>query len=83
MTPCHSAASEMPLWEAIDPPLWWPVIADYVVADRHLDDGTRQHMVRGHVEPGRVVRSAQIIGQADCPDAKYRDEKSHLSDCSN
>lgn len=52
-------------WERVAPPYYWAEIDDYVIADRHLPDGTRQHMVRGTVEPGRVVRNAQIIGHAE------------------
>jgi len=66
-------------WQRVDPPLWWEPIQDHVIADRHLADGTRQHMVRGHVEAGRVVRNAQIIGLADHPQAEFSDELSHLS----
>lgn len=70
--------SAMP-WERIDPPILWPQFGNYIVADRHLPDGTRQHMIHGHVEPGRVFNNAQIIGEADCPDARYSSQKSHLS----
>lgn len=67
-------------WQRIEPPLYWHAIKDHIVADRCLPDGTRQHMVRGHTAPGRVVCSAQIIGLADCPEAQYSAELSHLSE---
>jgi len=71
-------ADVMP-WERADPPLWWPALKDLVIADHHLPDGTRQHMVRGHVEPGLVVSNAQVIGEANCPGAPFSPMKSHLS----
>ncbi len=64
-------------WQRVEPPLWWPAIQDHIIADGHL--GTlRAHMVRGHVEPGRIVANAHVIGQADWPDAVYSDVPSHL-----
>lgn len=66
-------------WERVDPPIFWPQYGNYIVADRHLPDGTRQHMVQGHVKPGRVLNNAQIIGEADCPETRYSSQKSHLS----
>ncbi len=52
-------------WEYFDHPIYWNEINDFVIADRHLPDGMRQHMVKGHVESGKVVCNAQIIGQDD------------------
>jgi hypothetical protein len=51
-------------WEYFNPPYYWQEINGEVIADRTLPDGTRQHMVRGHVTPGMVVCNAQIVGQA-------------------
>ncbi len=65
--PVFAEGSDVMNWEYFDEPVFWEKIDDYVIADRHLPDGTRQHMVRGHVEPGRVVANAQIIGQDDAP----------------
>lgn len=67
------------LWERVVPPLWWPKAGMHVVADRHLSDGTRQHMVQGSVAPGLVVGNAEVVGEADVPDAHYSDKLSHLS----
>lgn len=65
-------------WQRVDPPLWWEDIGDFIIADGFL--GTlRAHMVRGHVEPGRVVKNAHIIGKADWPNALYSATASHLS----
>lgn len=77
------ANNEAMLWERVTPPLWWPAAQQYVVADRHLPDGTRQHMVKGHVEPGLVIANAQVIGVDDVPGAKFSDTPSHLSASSN
>lgn len=52
-------------WDKLDPPVWWEAIKDFVIADRHLPDGTRQHMVRGNVAPGLVVNNAQVIVEDD------------------
>lgn len=76
----ESIAEEMKelLWERVEPPLWWPAAEDHIIADGAL--GTlRAHMVRGQVEPGRVVDNAHVIGQADWPNARYSDTPSHLS----
>jgi len=66
------------LWRRVDPPIWWAAIQDHVIADGAL--GTmRAHMVRGHVEPGRIVANCHVIGEADWPNALYSDVPSHLS----
>lgn len=66
-------------WERVEPPLWWPKAGMYVVADRHLPDGTRQHMVPGSVAPGLVIANAEIVGEADVPSAQFSDRLSDLS----
>lgn len=66
-------------WERVIPPLWWPAAKANVIADRHLPDGTRQHMVKGRVEPGLVIQNAQVVGEDDSPDAPYSDHLSRLS----
>lgn len=67
-------------WERVVPPVFWKEFGGYVVADRHLPDGTRQHMVQGHVEPGLVVANAQVVGEEDCVGAVFSDKLSHLSE---
>jgi len=65
-------------WQRVEPPIWWGDIGDFIIADGCL--GTlRAHMVRGHVEPGRVVKNAHIIGRADWPNALFSDTASHQS----
>jgi hypothetical protein len=66
-------------WERVKPPLWWPAAASFIVADRHLPDGTRQHMVEGHVQPGMVISNAEVIGELDAPKAEFSSQPSHLS----
>jgi len=66
-------------WERVKPPLWWPAAKTDVIADRHLPDGTRQHMVKGRVEPGLVIQNAQVVGEDDVPDAQFSEHLSHLS----
>lgn len=66
-------------WQRVDPPVKWKAANAFIVADRHLPDGTRQHMVRGSVPPGRVVNNAQVIGQDDVPGAEFSATPSHLS----
>ena len=46
-------------WEEISPPLWWPAARCHIVADRHLPDGTRQHMVEGRTSPGFLIGNAR------------------------
>lgn len=52
-------------WTRLEPPFFWALLGDEVIADRHLPDGVRQHLVRGTVQPGKVLANAQILGQAD------------------
>lgn len=52
-------------WEYLNPPVHWEALGADVIADRCLPDGTRQHLVRGHVAPGTVIDNAQVVGQAD------------------
>lgn len=66
-------------WERVAPPLWWPAAGRHIVADRHLPDGTRQHMVEGSVEAGVVLANAQVLGATDQPDAEFSATLSHLS----
>jgi len=66
-------------WERVIPPIPWRAAKAVIVADRHLPDGTRQHMVKGSVQPGLVVANAQVIGQDDVPDAEFASVLSHLS----
>lgn len=67
-------------WLRVAPPIWWPAAAMYIVADRHLPDGTRQHMVEGHVPEGLVIDNAQVIGEADMPDTRFDVRLSPLSE---
>jgi len=48
-------------WTKIDPPFWWKEINAYVVADRHLPDGTRQHLVKGYTGSAIEVNNAKLI----------------------
>lgn len=66
-------------WQCVNPPIKWTAVEAVIVADRHLPDGTRQHMVRGSVAPGRVVNNAQVIGEDDVPDADFSPDQSRLS----
>lgn len=66
-------------WERVTPPIPWPAANAVIVADRHLPDGTRQHMVQGGAQPGRVVANAQVIGEDDSPHAEFATVVSHLS----
>jgi len=67
-------------WERVSPPLPWAAADALVVADRHLPDGTRQHMVRGSAVPGLVVANAQVIGEDDTPQAEFSTIASYLSE---
>lgn len=51
-------------WQPVNPPHWWPAAGAFVVADRHLPDGTRQHMVQGQVRPGLVIGNAQVFSES-------------------
>lgn len=66
-------------WERVVPPVYWAAANAIIVADRHLPDGTRQHLVRGSVSPGLVVANAQVLGEADVPLAEFSSVTSHLS----
>lgn len=86
MVPLHltapgagSTTDEAMPWERVSPPVWWETGQVFVVADRCLPDGTRQHMVPGHVPSGVVIGNAQVIGEADVPGAQFSEKPSHLS----
>lgn len=66
-------------WQRVSPPIPWKAAKAVVVADRHLPDGTRQHMVRGSVPVGLVIANAQVIGEDDAPQAEFSEALSHLS----
>ena len=66
-------------WERVTPSIYWPAANAEVIADRHLPDGTRQHMIRGKTPPVRIVENAEIIGEDDAPDAEFSSQPSHLS----
>lgn len=66
-------------WERVDPPVFWPKANAEIIADRHLPDGTRQHMIRGKTPAVRIVDNAEVVGQDDAPDAEYSSAPSHLS----
>jgi hypothetical protein len=66
-------------WERVQPPIWWPAAGRNLVADRHLPDGMRQHMVDGSVQAGTVIANAQVIGAHDVPDARFSPTLSNLS----
>ncbi len=66
-------------WERVVPPIPWIRANRVIVADRHLPDGTRQHMVAGTVVAGLVVANAQVIGQDDVPHAEFSVTPSPLS----
>ncbi len=66
-------------WQRVIPPIQWDAAQALIVADRHLPDGTRQHMVPGSVPAGRVVANAQVIGEVDVPLAEFASVPSHLS----
>lgn len=57
--------ADFPPWGYLTPPFFWKAFGAEVIADRHLPDGTRQHLVRGHVPQGTVVSNAQVFGQDD------------------
>lgn len=73
------AAQETMDWERIEPPIWWPAAGRFIMADRTLPDGTRQHMVQGRVTHGTVIANAEVIGADDAPDAAFSESLSHLS----
>lgn len=66
-------------WERVNPPIWWPEADRYIVADRHLADGTRQHMVESTVAAGTVIANAQVVAESDAADAEFSAQLSHLS----
>ena len=52
-------------WKFIDPPKWSADLADFIVADRILPDGTEQLMIRGTVGGSKFVKGAQLVGLDD------------------
>ena len=78
---CNFADDELPGWERVEPPIWWGKANAFVIADRFLPDGTRQHIVSGHVETGTVIANANVFGQMDLEYShlKFAETLSHLS----
>lgn len=76
MTSVHGEfdPDEVQSWRRIDPPYWWAKANAYVIGDRHLPDGTRQHLTLGKQDSGRVVANAQVFGVEDCPVQKFFEE---------
>lgn len=62
---------DAPLWARISPPYFWEQAQLHVVGDRHLDDGTRQHLVLEEVQPGLVINNAQVFSEKEFPQAEY------------
>lgn len=52
-------------WERLEVPLWWPEAGRFVIGDRHLADGRRQHLVMGTVPAGTAIAEADVIGADD------------------
>lgn len=63
-------------WERVDPPFWWSAAKRYVVGDRHLSNGVRQHLVQGSVPMGTIISNAEVIGEADLPLAEFSNKAS-------
>lgn len=55
-------------WSRFDSPTLWR--GWWVVGDRHLPDGTRQHLVRGEVPDELVINNAHIIGEKNINEQK-------------
>lgn len=67
-------------WMRVEPPLWWPRAGKFIVADRHLPDGTRQHMVAGKMPDGCVIANAEILGEDSLKEpVLFSTTPSHLS----
>ena len=65
-------------WQRVIPKLYWEKANAYIVADRFMNDGTRQHMIQGSVTKGTVIANAEVIGEAD-GEYEFADKLSHLS----
>lgn len=48
-------------WEVLDPPYYWERYNLTIIADRHKEDGTRQHVVLEPVSKGTVLNNAEIL----------------------
>ena len=64
--------SDAPPWQVLSPAYAWKEHNLLVLADRHLLDGTRQHLVAGSVPPGLQLSNAQIFGYDDLVAAGVR-----------
>lgn len=58
-------------WQRAKGPIYWPEAGLWVVADRHLPCGTREHVVQGSVPKGLVVGNANVIGEDDVGPVDY------------
>ena len=50
-------------WNVIEPAYYWARHNLYVLADRHLPNGRRQHIVKGKIKPNTVLDNADIFGE--------------------
>lgn len=48
-------------WDVLDPPWFWPKHNLTILADRHKEDGTRQHVVLEPVVKGTMLDNAEIL----------------------
>ena len=49
-------------WEILDTSIYAEGFNDWIVADRHLPNGIRQHVIKGKVPEVRVWHNAEIFG---------------------
>jgi len=49
-------------WEFLDTPIYAEGLNDWVIADRYLPSGIRQHVMKGEVPKGTVWQNAEIFG---------------------
>ncbi len=66
--------SDVMKWHRCVPQIPWKLANALIIADRHLPNGVRQHMVKGSAQAGLVVANAQVIGQDDVPEAEFYKE---------
>jgi hypothetical protein len=65
-------------WQRVVHKLYRKQTKAYIVADRHLPNGVRQHMTEGTVPSGTIISNAEVIGESDGKH-EFAEKLSHLS----
>lgn len=64
-------ADGLPKWFRVEPAYWWTDAKLFVIGDRYVADGRRQHLVQGSVLENTVIGNADVFGDVEHPHAEF------------